>query len=72
MASPALKVVVQVDPPNLDRKTADRLMDEEIAGFEAFLQEQQRRAGLSGNDPLSTPERGIIKAYITYASTRKS
>lgn len=47
-------------------------MDEEIAGFQTFLQEQQRRAGLSGNDPLSTPERGIIKAYITYASTRKA
>lgn len=70
MASPALKVVVRVDPPNIDRATADRLMDEEIAGFQAFLQEQQRRAGLNGHDPLSTPERGIIKAYITYVSTR--
>lgn len=44
-------------------------MDGEVAKFEQFLQEQQRRQGLNP-DPLSTPERGIIKAYITYASTR--
>lgn len=44
-------------------------MDGEIASFEDFLKEQQRQKGLNA-DPLSTPERGIIKAYITYASTR--
>ncbi len=44
-------------------------MDGEISKFEEFLQEQARRQGLNP-DPLSTPERGIIKAYITYAHTR--
>lgn len=72
MESPALKVVVRVEPPQLDRVTADRLMDGEISGFEKFLQERQRTQGLSGDDPLSTPERGILKAYLTYAATRST
>lgn len=72
MESPALKVVVRVEPPQLDRASVDRLMDGEIARFEKFLQERQRSQGLSGNDPLTTPERGILKAYITYASTRST
>lgn len=72
MASPALQVVVRVDPPATDRATLDRLMDGEISEFEKHLQAKQRERGLSGVDPLSTPERGILKAFIIFAQTRST
>lgn len=70
MGSPALKVVVRVDPPELDRANIDRLMDGEISEFEKYLQQKQREQGLSGNDRLMTPERGILKAFLIYAKTK--
>ncbi len=71
MESPALKVVVRVEPPQLDRASIDRLMDGEISRFEQFFQERQKSMGLSG-DPLSTPERGVLKAFLAYAASRSA
>jgi hypothetical protein len=45
-------------------------MDGEISEFEKFLQTKQREQGLSGNDPLMSSERGILKAFIIYAKSR--
>jgi len=45
-------------------------MDGEISEFEKYLQQKQREQGLSGNDRLMTPERGILKAFLIYAKTK--
>lgn len=68
MASPSLQVVVRVDPPTLDRPSLDRLMDGEINKFEAVFQQRNREQGLTG-EPLTSIERGTLKAYLMYART---
>lgn len=72
MESPALKVHVRIDPPadQLPKQQLDRLLDGEISAFERHLQNTQREAGLRP-DPLSTPERGILKGYLLFASTKE-
>lgn len=71
MESPALKVHVQISPPaeKLSRQQLDALMDGELSGFERHLRESQVQVGLNP-DPLSTPERGIIKGYLLYAASK--
>lgn len=69
MASPALKVLVRVDPPEVNRATLDSLMDGELSAFERDLQSRNRAAGLSG-EPLTGVERGVLKAYLFFAHTR--
>ncbi len=70
MASPALKVLVQVEPPEVTRATLDALMDGELSAFEQDLQTRNRAAGLGG-EPLTGVERGVLKAYLFFACTRK-
>lgn len=69
MASPALQVVVRADPPDMDRVTLDRLMDNEINKFEEYFQQRQREQGLTG-ERLTSIERGTLKAYLFYARTK--
>lgn len=69
MASPSLQVVVRADPPDMDRVSLDRLMDNEITEFEKHFQQRQREQGLTG-EPLTSIERGTLKAYLFYARTK--
>lgn len=69
MPSPALVVVVRADPPEMDRATLDRLMDGEITKFEDVFQKRQREQGLTG-EPLTSIERGTLKAFLMYARTK--
>ncbi len=69
MPSPALVVVVRADPPEMDRATLDRLMDGEISKFESVFQQRQREQGLTG-EPLTSIERGTLKAFLIYARTK--
>lgn len=66
MGSPGLKVVVQVDPPDMGRESLDRLMDGEITRFEEELKRRQVGQGLRP-ESLATAERGILKAYLIFA-----
>lgn len=47
----------------------DSLMDGELSAFERDLQTRNRAAGLSG-EPLTGVERGVLKAYLFFATTR--
>ena len=69
LQSPALQVVVRADPPSMDRATLDRLMDGEISKFEEDFQRRQRAQGLAG-EPLTSIERGVLKAFLVYGVTK--
>jgi|HubBroStandDraft_1064217.scaffolds.fasta_scaffold265773_3 hypothetical protein len=51
-----VKVVVAQEDPS-DSKELERIVDVDIAAFDTYFQ------GL-GNDPLSRPERAIIKTFL--------
>lgn len=70
MPEPALKVTVRIDPPDLSRAHLDVLMDGEISAFEKDLRARNAAMGLGG-EPLTSIERGTLKAYLFYAVTRK-
>lgn len=64
-----LTVQVQVDAPEVSRAQLDALMDGEITAFEQDLKRSSERgAGLQG--PLTSIERGTIKAYLYFAKKR--
>ncbi len=71
MSDAKLEVTIRVHPPKdvLSKAEIDELMDGEISGFERHIKWAQEQRGLAP-DPLSTPERGIIKAYLLYAGSR--
>lgn len=72
MEKPALKVVVRVEPPQeLSRAVLDELMSGELHAFEQDLIQKTKEKNLTGG-PLTSPERGILKAYLFYAYTRKA
>lgn len=52
----------------MDRGTLDRLMDDEISKFEDAFSRSQRDRGLTG-EPLTSIERGTLKAFLIYART---
>lgn len=53
----------------MDRVSLDRLMDNEITEFEKHFQKRQREQGLTG-EPLTSIERGTLKAFLFYARTK--
>jgi hypothetical protein len=69
---PALKVHVRISPPpeELTRQQLDALMDGELIEFEKHLMHKQHQAGFSP-EPLSTPERGILKGFLVYAASKE-
>ena len=71
MSAPALKVTVRIDPPDLSRANLDKLMDGEISAFEKDLRVRNQAASLSG-EPLTSIERGTLKAYLFYAVSKVS
>jgi hypothetical protein len=72
VAKPALKVVVRISPPeeNLTKAQLNELFDGELAKFERHLMERQQSAGMNP-DPLSTPERGLLKGFLLYAREKQ-
>lgn len=64
-----LTVQVKIDAPSVDRAQLDALMDGELSAFEQDLKRvSERGANLQG--PLTSMERGTIKAYLHFALTR--
>lgn len=67
-----LRVTVQIspEPSQADKVALDKLLDQELRGFEHFYSRIQQERGFDGA-PLATVERAAVKAYLIYASTER-
>jgi hypothetical protein len=49
----------------------DEALEGELAKFNLWFMERQQNQGVLEPSPLATFEKGILKAYLLYASTER-
>jgi hypothetical protein len=67
-----LKVSIEIYPPadTVDALTMDSLLNGELVEFERWFVAQQKQKGAAASGLIGA-ERGILKAYLIYATTAR-
>lgn len=68
----SLQIEIKIHPPQsqLSPSEMDALLDHELSRFETWFLERQRAKGNPNPSPLISPERGILKQYLLYLTTK--